>query len=188
RNDLIRLRFNKIRNNVIILRFNKLIFFLLKLQPWRRCVREVNLQKEASFKVFFINEESDFDLHQAHSQFRLQDLTMAAPSSPIQCDGCLSFRFAVNEIERPPLKAHSTSIVPDHIHISDDEIPRADMCFDSLEEARFNKQSSERKWLKRARGTRRSRRKAWRPNPEPMRTHPRGLCVCIAMTWASRPS
>ncbi|MED6164912.1 hypothetical protein PIB30_094683, partial [Stylosanthes scabra] len=25
--------------------------------------------------------------------------------------------------------------VPDHSHISDDEIPRADMCFDSLEEA-----------------------------------------------------
>ncbi|MED6116263.1 hypothetical protein PIB30_098482, partial [Stylosanthes scabra] len=52
----------------------------------------------------------------------------------------------------------------------------------------FNKLTSERMWLKRVQGTRRSQRKAWRPNPVPMRTHRRLMCVRIAMTWASRPS
>ncbi|MED6186559.1 hypothetical protein PIB30_067866 [Stylosanthes scabra] len=36
----------------------------------------------------------------------------------------------------------------------------------------FNRLRSERKWLKRVQGTRRSRRKAWRPIQMPMRTHP----------------
>ncbi|MED6125677.1 hypothetical protein PIB30_070878 [Stylosanthes scabra] len=37
----------------------------------------------------------------------------------------------------------------------------------------FNRQSSERKWLKRARGTRRSQTKPTRPFLDPMRKHPR---------------
>ncbi|MED6137594.1 hypothetical protein PIB30_066372 [Stylosanthes scabra] len=37
----------------------------------------------------------------------------------------------------------------------------------------FNRQSSERKWLKRARGTRRSQTKPRRPFLDPVRTHPR---------------
>ncbi|MED6126194.1 hypothetical protein PIB30_075991 [Stylosanthes scabra] len=31
-------------------------------------------------------------------------------------------------------------------------------------------------------------KKSLGPNPEPMRMHQRGLCIRIAMTWASRPS
>ncbi|MED6126544.1 hypothetical protein PIB30_079501 [Stylosanthes scabra] len=50
----------------------------------------------------------------------------------------------------------------------------------------FNRLRSEQKWLKRARGSRRSRRKAWRPNSVPMHMHQRLMCVRIAMTWVAR--
>ncbi|MED6115105.1 hypothetical protein PIB30_087018, partial [Stylosanthes scabra] len=54
--------------------------------------------------------------------------------------------------------------------------------------ARFNRLRSERKWLKRARGTRKSRRKAWMPNSDSYAYAPRLMCVRIAKTWAARPS
>ncbi|MED6124307.1 hypothetical protein PIB30_057727 [Stylosanthes scabra] len=52
----------------------------------------------------------------------------------------------------------------------------------------FNKLRSEQKWLKRARGTRKSRRKAWRPNSNAYAYAPRLMCVRIAKTRAARPS
>ncbi|MED6138920.1 hypothetical protein PIB30_079048 [Stylosanthes scabra] len=53
---------------------------------------------------------------------------------------------------------------------------------------RFNRLRSERKWLKRERRTRKSRRKAWRPNSDAYAYAPRLMCVRIAKTWAEPPS
>ncbi|MED6177862.1 hypothetical protein PIB30_102048, partial [Stylosanthes scabra] len=47
---------------------------------------------------------------------------------------------------------------------------------------------SEQKWLKRARGTWKSRRKSWRPNSDAYAYTLRFMCVRIAKTWAARPS
>ncbi|MED6218711.1 hypothetical protein PIB30_029034 [Stylosanthes scabra] len=51
----------------------------------------------------------------------------------------------------------------------------------------FNRQSSERKWLKRAKRTRRSQRKPRRPNSAPCAYATKALCVRITSLGRARP-